>query len=149
MPICHDCLGGLNGQRNGQLQLMTGEWTATGFAPIVKVADVTRSLAWFEHAGFGTWFHDDTYALAHRDRDLTIHFAQIVRDESPGHDVLYSHCQDAERVARRVEGVRGTRSTARGTRDEGRGTRDEDYGTREGSITDPEGNGIRFESPVR
>jgi uncharacterized glyoxalase superfamily protein PhnB len=29
------------------------------------------------------------------------------------------------------------------------GPRDEDYGKREGSITDPDGNVIRFGSPIR
>jgi hypothetical protein len=52
LPICHDCLAGLNGQRDGQLQLMSGSWLITGFEPIFKVADVTRSVAWFESAGF-------------------------------------------------------------------------------------------------
>ena len=77
LPICHNCLAGLNGQRDGQLQLMTGTWLITGFEPIFKVANVTRSVAWFERAGFAVSFHDDTYAFAHRDRDLTIHLAQL------------------------------------------------------------------------
>ena len=54
MPICHDCLGGLIGQRNGQLQLMTGSWLVTGFEPIFKVTDVARSAAWYDRAGFET-----------------------------------------------------------------------------------------------
>jgi catechol 2,3-dioxygenase-like lactoylglutathione lyase family enzyme len=138
-PICHDCLGGLNGQRDGQLQLMTGQWLVTGFQPILKVADVARSVAWFERAGFETSFHDDTYAFAHRDRDLTIHLAETDGDESPGHGALYIHCQDACRVAEewRRAGI------------EVDGPRDEDYGKREGSITDPDGNVIRFGSPIR
>ncbi len=52
LPICHDCLAGLDGQRDGQLQLMAGTWLITGFEPIFKVADVTRSAAWFERLGF-------------------------------------------------------------------------------------------------
>jgi len=139
LPICHDCLGGLNGQRDGQLQLMTGQWLVTGFAPILKVADVARSIAWFERTGFETAFHDDTYAFAHRDRDLTIHLAQADGDESPGHGALYIHCQDAGRVAEewRQAGI------------EVDGPRDKDYGKQEGSITDPDGNAIRFGSPIR
>src|ERR1700693_3213541 len=81
-PICHDCLGGLNGQRDGQLQLMTGKWLDTGFEPLFKGADVARSLAWFERAGFEASVHDDTYAFAHRGRDLTIHLVQAVDGES-------------------------------------------------------------------
>ena len=37
LPICHDCLAGLNGQRDGQLQLMSGTWLITGFEPIFTV----------------------------------------------------------------------------------------------------------------
>ena len=139
LPICHDCLAGLNGQRDGQLQLMSGKWLATGFEPIFKVSDVARSVAWFERAGFEVSYHDDTYVFAHRDRDLTIHLAQAVEDESPGHGALYIHCQDADRAAEdwRQAGI------------EVDGLRDEDYGKREGSITDPDGNVIRFGSPIR
>jgi hypothetical protein len=139
LPICHDCLGGLNAQRDGQLQLMSGSWLVTGFEPIFKVADVARSVAWFERAGFDVSFHDDTYAFAHRDRDVTIHLAQTVGDDLPGHGALYLHCQDADRVAEewRQAGI------------EVDGLRDEDYGKREGSVTDPDGNVIRFGSPIR
>jgi hypothetical protein len=134
-----NCLAGLNGQRDGQLQLMTGDWLVTGFEPIFKVDDVARSVAWFERAGFEPSFHDETYAFAHRDRDLTIHLAQVVGDEPPGQCSLYIHCQDADQVATdwREAGI------------EVDGPRNEDYGKREGSITDPDGNVIRFGSPVR
>jgi hypothetical protein len=139
LPICHDCLAGLIGQRDGQMQLMTGTWLATGSEPIFVVADVTRSVAWFEMAGFEVSRHDDTYAFAHRNRDLTIHLAQSSEGELPGHGALYMHCQDADRVA-----------------DEWRhaglaviGPQDEDYGKREGSVADPDGNVIRFGSPIR
>ena len=118
---------------------MTGKWLVTGFEPIFKVADVTRSVAWFERAGFETSSHDDTYAFAHRDRDLTIHLAQAPGDELPGHGVLYLHCHEADRVAEewRQAGI------------EVDGPHDEDYGKREGSITDPDGNVIRFGGPIR
>jgi uncharacterized glyoxalase superfamily protein PhnB len=139
LPICHDCLGGLNGQRDGQRQLISGTWLVTGFEPIFKVADVARSVAWFERAGFDASSHDDTYAFAHRDLQLTIHLAQAEGDEVPGQGGLYLHCQDADRVAEewRAAGM------------EVDGLRDEDYGKREGSITDPDGNVIRFGSPIR
>jgi uncharacterized glyoxalase superfamily protein PhnB len=104
----------------------------------VADANVTRSVAWFERAGFEVSFHDDTYAFAHRDRDLTIHLAQAGGDELPGHGVLYIHCHDVNRVADewRQAGI------------EVDGPRDEDHGKREGSITDPDGNVIRFGSPI-
>jgi hypothetical protein len=139
LPICHNCLAGLNGQRDGQLQLITGKSLVTGFEPILRVADVPRSAAWFERAGFVVSFHDETYAFAHRDRDLTIHLAQAESDEVPGQGSLYIHCKDADRVAEewRQAGI------------EVDGPLDQDYGKREGSITDPDGNLIRFGSPVR
>ena len=139
LPICHDCLTGLNGQRDGQMQLMTGTWLATGFEPIFSVSDITRSVAWFEKAGFEVSLHDDTYAFAHRNRDLIIHLVQIAGGEPPGHSGLYIHCQDADRVAAewRQAGL------------DVEGPRDEDYGMREGSVADPDGNVIRFGSPIR
>ena len=139
LPICHDCLAGLDAQRDGQLQLMTGSWLVTGFEPIFKVADVARSVAWFERAGFAVSFHDDTYAFAHRGRDLTIHLAQAGVGEAPGHGALFIHCQEADRVADewRQAGI------------EVDGPHDQDDGKREGSITDPDGNVIRFGSTIR
>jgi hypothetical protein len=138
LPICHNCLGGLNGQRDGQLQLISGSWLVRGFEPVFKVADVARSVEWFERAGFEVSFHDDTYAFAHRDRDLTIHLAQTEGDDLPGHGSLYIRCHDANRAAEEWSqaGI------------EVDGPRDEDYGKREGSITDPDGNVIRFGSPI-
>ncbi len=139
-PICHDCLGGLNAQRDGQVQLMKGTWLVTGFEPIFKVSDVARSVAWFERAGFEVSFHDDTYAFAHRDLHLTIHLAHADGGcDTAGHGALYLHCQDADRVAEdwRAAGI------------DVEGPRDEDHGKREGFITDPDGNVIRFGSPVR
>jgi hypothetical protein len=138
-PICHNCLGGLNGQRDGQPQLMSGSWIVTGFEPIFNVADVSRSAAWFERAGFEVSVHDESYAFAHRNRDLTIHLAQVDGRESLGHGALYIHCQDADRVA---EEWRKAEIAVEGPRNE-------DYGKREGSITDPDGNVIRFGSPIR
>jgi catechol 2,3-dioxygenase-like lactoylglutathione lyase family enzyme len=118
---------------------MTQSWIATGFEPIFKVADVARSVAWYERAGFEVSFHDDTYAFAHRDRDLTIHLAQSEGNDLPGQGALYIHCQDADRVAEEW----------RQAEIEVDGPRSEDYGKREGSITDPDGNAIRFGSPLR
>ncbi len=138
LPICHHCLAGLNAQRDGQLQLMTGRWSVTGFEPIFKVADVARSTAWFERAGFDVSILDDSYAFARRDRDLTIHLARA-GEGPPGTGALYLHCQDADRVAEewRTAGL------------EVDGPSDEDYGKREGSVADPDGNVIRFGSPLR
>jgi predicted enzyme related to lactoylglutathione lyase len=139
LPICHGCLGGLNAQRDGQLQLATGKWLVTGFEPVFTVADVTRSVGFYERLGFEASFHGETYAFVHRDRDLTVHLTKAAEGSAPGHGSLYLHCQDADRVAEewRTAGV----SVA--------GPEDQDYGKREGTITDPDGNTIRFGSPLR
>jgi hypothetical protein len=138
-PICHDCLGGLNAQRDGQRELMAGTWLISGFQPIFTVADVTRSAAWYERAGFEVSVNGEAYAFAHRELDLTVHLARAVGDELPGHGALYIHCNDADLVAEdwRQAGM------------EVDGPRDEDHGTREGTVTDPDGNVIRFGSPIR
>jgi catechol 2,3-dioxygenase-like lactoylglutathione lyase family enzyme len=139
LPICHNCLDGLDGQRDGQLQLMTGSWIVTGYEPIFRVADIARSIAWFERAGFEMSAHGDSYAFAHRERDLTVHLVQAVGDEVPGQGALYVHCQEADRVGDewRQAGI------------DVHGPQDEDYGKREGWITDPDGNVIRFGSRLR
>ena len=139
LPICHDCLAGLNAQRDGQLQLTSSTWLVMGFEPIFHVADVARSAAWFDRGGFEVSFHDDTYAFARRDRDLTIHLAQAEPGGLVGHGSLYLHCQDADRVAEEW----------RKAEIEVDGPRDEDHGRREGSVTDPDGNVIRFGSVIR
>ena len=71
----------------------------TGFEPVFKVSDVGRSVAFYQQLGFETSFHDETYAFAHRDRDLTIHLAKAEEGFLAGHGSLYIHCQDADRVA--------------------------------------------------
>ncbi len=103
------------------------------------MANLTRSVAWFEMAGFEVSLHDDSYAFAHRDRDLTIHLAQSAKGELPVHGALYIHCQDADQVAEewRHVGI------------EVDGPRDEDYGKREGAVSDADGNVIRFGSSIR
>jgi predicted enzyme related to lactoylglutathione lyase len=103
------------------------------------VSDVSTSATWFKRAGFDLSFHDDTYAFAHRARDLTIHLTQTMEDAAVGHGTLYIHCQDADQAAEewKQAGIDVI------------GPRNEAYGKREGSISDPDGNVIRFGSPIR
>ncbi len=140
LAICHDCLGGLNGQRHGQLQLIAGSWLVMEFEPIFKVADVARSVVWFERAGFAVSFHDDAYAFVHRDLHLTIHLAQAEGNELPGQgSALPPLSRMLTKWPRNGEAPRSTWSVPR----------NEDYGKREGSVIDPDGNVIRFGSPIR
>jgi catechol 2,3-dioxygenase-like lactoylglutathione lyase family enzyme len=139
LPVCHGCLEGLVAQRDGQLQLISGSWLVTGFEPVFQVLDVERSLAFYQKLGFETSMHDEAYAFAHRARDLTIHLARAEQDSLPGRGSLYIHCQDADRVAEewRRAGIVVN------------GPEDQDYGKREGTVVDPDGNAIRFGSPLR
>jgi catechol 2,3-dioxygenase-like lactoylglutathione lyase family enzyme len=110
-----------------------------GVEPIFVVSDVARAVAHYEVLGFTCSYHDDGYAFAHRD-DLTLHLAGPgVGPETVGAGALYMHVDDAEELAdewRRV-GVEFIEPE------------DFDYGKREGSIRDPDGNLIRFGSPLR
>jgi uncharacterized glyoxalase superfamily protein PhnB len=108
-----------------------------GFEPCFRVLDVDRAVAHYQRLGFNTDYHDETYAFAHRDH-LTIHLAH---DDDPTHRaaMLYIQVDDAEALAAqwREAGVDVT------------GPVDYDYGKREGTHTDPDGNLIRFGSPIR
>ena len=109
-----------------------------GVEPIFAVTDVARSVAHYERLGFTTSHHDATYAFAHRDR-LTIHLA---RTDSPGiarTGSIYMHVDDADALAEEWRGA-GVDFVE---------PQDFDYGKREGSREDPDGNLIRFGSPLR
>ena len=83
--------------------------------------------------------HDESYAFAHRN-ELTIHLAGgPASSERVGRGSIYMHVDDADALA-----------------DEWRGAgvafvepEDFEYGKREGSHEDPDGNLIRFGSPLR
>ncbi|HZE15000.1 MAG TPA: VOC family protein, partial [Mycobacterium sp.] len=93
----------------------------------------------YEQLGFETSLHDETYAFARKNRGVTIHLAKAHDGTLPGHGSIYIHCQNADRVAE--EWRRAGIGVA--------GPQDQDYGRREGEATDPDGNLIRFGSPLR
>jgi catechol 2,3-dioxygenase-like lactoylglutathione lyase family enzyme len=108
-----------------------------GGEPIFNVADVPRAVAHYERLGFTTSHYDEGYAFARRDR-LTIHLAGVSEGQATGGGSLYMHVDDADTLAddwRRA----GVDVTA---------PRDYDWGKREGSHVDPDGNLIRFGSPL-
>jgi catechol 2,3-dioxygenase-like lactoylglutathione lyase family enzyme len=108
-----------------------------GYEPRVAVADVARAVEHYRKLGLEISFHDDTYAFAHRDR-LTVHLAQADESES-GQSTIYLHVDDAARLA----------ADWRAAGFEVEGTEDTDYRKREGSHRDPDGNLLRFGSPLR
>jgi hypothetical protein len=112
--------------------------TVVSVEPIFTVASVPRAVEHFERLGFTTSYNDAGYAFAHRDR-LTIHLAQTDDPAIAVAGSIYMHVSDADELAAewRTAGVDVT------------GPDDFDYGKREGSHIDPDGNLIRFGSPLR
>jgi hypothetical protein len=138
IAICYWCLDGLLEQRTRQISGHTGGWHIVGDEPIFKVADVPRAMDHYTKLGFDVSKHDDSYAFAGREDRVTIH---LTRDDGDGFgpSTVYLHVNDAEAVARewRLAGL------------EVDGPENQDYGKAEGSHTDPDGNLIRFGSPIQ
>ena len=112
-------------------------WKIIGVEPIFIVADAQRSKAHYERLGFMTSEHDEHYAFAERGR-LNIHLAEADPEAIAGAGHIYMHVDDADVIADewRSAGLEVV------------GPNDYDYGKREGSHTDPDGNRIRFGSPL-
>ena len=109
-------------------------------SPILPVADLDRALAHYAAIGFQTSRHDDTYGFAAW-AGLELHLTVV-----PGHDpsrtasAVFLHVPDADLVAALlVAAGMGTSTTM---------PADTDYGIREGSHVDPDGNLLRFGSPL-
>src|SRR5918997_967145 len=106
-------------------------------SPIFPVTDLERSLAHYAALGFLTSRHDDTYGFAAW-AGLELHLTVV-----PDHDPLrtaaaaYLHVPDADDLAARWAGVERTGAPV-----------DTDYGLREGWHIDPDGNLLRFGSPI-
>jgi catechol 2,3-dioxygenase-like lactoylglutathione lyase family enzyme len=106
-------------------------------SPVFPVADLDRALAHYASLGFRTSRHDDTYGFAAW-RGLELHLAVV-----PDHDPLrtagaaFLHVPDADEVAAAWARVDRTGSPV-----------DTDYGIREGWHIDPDGNLLRFGSPL-
>jgi catechol 2,3-dioxygenase-like lactoylglutathione lyase family enzyme len=107
--------------------------------PIFVVSDVARAVTHFVQLGFTASHHDEGYAFAHRN-EQTIHLAGSgVGPERVGRGSIYMHVDDADALADewRSAGIEFVEP------------QDFDYGKREGSHRDPDGNLIRFGSPLR
>ena len=139
IKICYQCLDWLNMRRDRQVAASGGGWKVIGIEPIFIVADMERSVDHYTRLGFSITHHNETYAFAHRDDDLTVHLAQADGKTSPKSGSLYMHVYDADQLADdwRKAGLEVV------------GPEDYDYGKREGSHTDPDGNLIRFGSRLR
>jgi catechol 2,3-dioxygenase-like lactoylglutathione lyase family enzyme len=110
-----------------------------GVEPIFVVSDVSRAVAHYEQLGFSTSHYDEGYAFARRDK-VTIHLAGPgVDPDRVGRGSLYLHVDDSDTLAEEWE------SAGIALVD----PRDCEWGMREGSHQDPDGNLIRFGSPLR
>jgi catechol 2,3-dioxygenase-like lactoylglutathione lyase family enzyme len=141
--VCYECIDWMNSQRALQLERSGGPVPVVGHEPVFRVSDVPRAVEHYQRLGFRTEHHDEGYAFAQLG-NLTVHLAQ---DDAvwPGYEpqhhmtsVLYLHVEDADRLAAdwRAAGMAI------------HGPRNEDYGKREGQHVDPDGNLIRFGSPI-
>jgi len=118
-------------------QATTSAVRVVGYEPCFAVADVARAVEHYRQLGFEISFHDDSYVFAHRDR-VTIHLAGS-EEQHAGQSTLYLHVDDADRLA----------ADWRAAGFEVSGPEDTDYGKREGTQRDPDGNLLRFSSPLR
>ena len=141
--VCYDCIDWMNSQRTLQIERSGGPVQVVGHEPVFRVVDVARSVEHYRRLGFRTEYHDETYAFAHFG-NLTVHLASSDA-VWPGYEprrhmtsVLYIHVEDANQVA---ADWRAAGMTIHGPRNE-------DYGKREGQHVDPDGNLIRFGSPI-
>jgi hypothetical protein len=116
---------------------LDGRVDVVGFEPCFGVADVRRAVRHYELLGFTTSYHEESYAFAHRDH-LTIHLA-LADDGAVSPATLYIHVDDSDQLAAdwRKAGL------------DVEGPEDTDYGKREGVHVDPDGNRLRFGSPLR
>jgi catechol 2,3-dioxygenase-like lactoylglutathione lyase family enzyme len=138
IAICYQCLDWLNTQRRRKVAAAGGGAAVTGIEPVFLVADVARAVDHYQRLGFKTSYHDESYAFADRDA-LTIHLARADGPAAAGRSVLYIHVDDADQLAAEWRKAGLTVS----------GPQDYDYGKHEGFHVDPDGNKLRFGSPVR
>jgi hypothetical protein len=106
-------------------------------SPIFPVADLHRALQHYAALGCTVSTHDDGYGFAAR-AGVELHLV-VVMDDDPrrGPAAAYLHVPDADALAAEWSNVPGTERPV-----------DTDYGLREGRHVDPDGNLLRFGSPL-
>jgi catechol 2,3-dioxygenase-like lactoylglutathione lyase family enzyme len=106
-------------------------------SPIFPVVDLPRALAHYAALGCSVSTHDEGYGFAARG-GVELHLV-VVADGDPrrGPAAAYLHVPDADALAAEWAQVPGTEPPV-----------DTDYGLREGRHTDPDGNLLRFGSPL-
>ena len=113
---------------------MSGSWR---FAPIFGVRNVAKALAHYQRLGFDTReYEGGVYGFATRD-GVELHLG-LVATEDPRTGSAYLFVDDSDALAAewRAAGV------------EVFGPEDTEWGQHEGALVDPDGNTIRFGSPM-
>jgi catechol 2,3-dioxygenase-like lactoylglutathione lyase family enzyme len=108
-------------------------------SPILPVRDLDVALAFYARLGFGTRKYDEGYGFARRDR-VEIHLGRADGDATPAAPhATYLWVDDADAMARewRAAGVTVA------------GPEDTAWEQHEGTVVDPDGNVLRFGSPLQ
>ena len=110
---------------------------ATGVAPILPVRDLELSLGFYASLGFGTRSYQPGvgYGFVTLD-DVEIHLGTTVKEFHPASAYLF--VDDADEVARRWRAAGADVHLPEDTA----------WGRHEGALVDPDGNVIRFGSPL-
>lgn len=118
---------------------VAAETHALRIAPILPIRDIDRSLAHYGRLGFATRAYGCAeYGFATLD-DVEIHLGGVPDDRPLQPASAYLLVDDADRVA---EAWRATGADVRTPEDT-------EWGKHEGVVIDPDGNIIRFGSPIR
>lgn len=106
-------------------------------SPIFPVAELHRALEHYATLGCLVSTHDAGYGFAARE-GVELHLVVVPDgDVRGGPAAAYLHVPDADALAAEWAAVPGTEPPV-----------DTDYGLREGRHTDPDGNLLRFGSPL-
>ena len=119
---------------------LAGVVSFLGIAPILQTADMERMRSHYERLGFDVSVHQGGYATATRD-GINLHFhVSPAHDRAQGGGAVYIAVDDAD--ALHAEWVAAGVDALDDLWDPG-------FGVWESSHTDPDGNVVRFGSPVR
>jgi catechol 2,3-dioxygenase-like lactoylglutathione lyase family enzyme len=106
------------------------------FAPIFPVRDLGRAIAYYRRLGFATREYDGGgYGFAVLD-GAELHLGVVAHRATPGSAYLF--VDDADGLARTWASVGA----------EVRAPQDTEWGRHEGAMIDPDGNVVRFGSPM-
>ena len=111
-------------------------------APVFPVADVVRAMEHYRQLGFEVSSHDrgTGYAFANRD-EVWLHLAKVDDgDPLTSMSAAYLYVEDADALA--------AEWSASGADGRFHAPVDTDYGLREGAHVDPDGNLLRYGSPL-